>query len=87
MPSKKAVAELLGKIARKEISIDEVKKAMETTRKVEMTETAIAISKGMTGSFCYFVKGNKIWQLPLQKVRSNGKKAEFVPYYRTANQQ
>ena len=84
MPSKKVVADLLGKIARKEVSIDEVKKAMESTRKMEMQQENIPVAKGMLDSKAYFVKDGKIFSLPLSKTRTNGKKATFVPYYRTA---
>ena len=81
--TKKQLLEMLGKVKSGNVKIENVIENLSHSRKMEMKETEIALSKGMNEKECYFVKGNKIFSLPLNKIRNDGRNAEFVPYYRT----
>ena len=82
--TKKQLLEMLGKVKSGSVKIENVIENLSHSRKMEMTETDIPLSKGMTEKSAYFVKNGKIFSLPLEKIRNDGRKAEFVPYYRTA---
>ena len=82
--NKKQLLEMLGNVKNGKIKIDSVLENLAHSRKMEMKLTDISISKGMNDKEAYFVKDNKIFSLPLQKTRNDGRIAEFVPYYKTA---
>lgn len=83
--TKKQLLEMLGNVKNGNVKIDTVLENLQHSRKMEMTETKIELPKGMNSENCYFVKGNKIFSLPLTKLRNDGRNAEFVPYYRTVS--
>lgn len=87
MPSKKQVLEMLKQVKSGKITIGDLQTAMESTRKMEMLEESnIKSVKELSSNKAYFVRNGKLFSLPLQKTRTNGKKAIFVPYYRTATE-
>ena len=83
MATKKQMLELLAKVKNGSIKIDNVIDTLSKSRGIAFDNESIPVSKGMTETKAYFVKDNKLVSLPLNKIRNDGRKAEFVPYYRT----
>lgn len=85
MATKKQVLELLAKVKKGDLKIDTVMETLSKTRGIAFDNENIPASKGMTETKAYFVKNGKMVSLPLNKIRNDGRKAEFVPYYRTVS--
>lgn len=83
MATKKQVLELLSKVKKGELKIDTVMETLSKTRGISFDNENIPVSKGMNEGKAYFVQNGKLVSLPLKKIRNDGRKAEFVPYYRT----
>ena len=85
MATKKQILELLAKVKSGNLKIDNVMETLSKTRGISFDAENIAVSKGMLETKAYFVQNGKLVSLPLNKIRNDGRKAEFVPYYRTVN--
>jgi len=85
MATKKQMLELLAKVKNGSIKIDNVIDTLSKSRGIAFDNESIPVSKGMTETKAYFVKNGKMVSLPLNKMRNDGRKAEFVPYYRTVS--
>ena len=83
MATKKQTLELLAKVKNGTLKIDQVMDTLSKTRGIAFDNESIQVSKGMLDTKAYFVKEGKLVSLPLKKMRNDGRKAEFVPYYRT----
>ena len=83
MATKKQVLELLAKVKSGTLKIDTVMETLSKTRGISFDSETINVPNGMTDKKAYFVQSGKLVSLPLNKVRNDGRKAEFVPYYRT----
>lgn len=83
MPTKKQTIELLKKVKSGELKIDVVMDTLSKSRGISFDNENIPIAKGMNDTKAYFVQNGKLVSLPLNKMRNDGRKAEFVPYYRT----
>ena len=83
MATKKQVLELLAKVKNGTLKIDSVMETLSKTRGISFETESIPVTKGMLDSKAYFVQNGKLVSLPLRKMRNDGRKAEFVPYYRT----
>ena len=83
MATKKQVLEMLAKVKSGTIKIDAVMETLSKTRGISFDNENIPVTKGMTEAKAYFVQHGKLVSLPLSKMRNDGRKAEFVPYYRT----
>ena len=86
MATKKQMIELLAKVKNGSLKIDTVIETLSKTRGISFDNETIPVSKGMSESKAYFVQNGKLVSLPLNKIRNDGRKAEFVPYYRTVEQ-
>ena len=75
--------EMLAKVKNGSIKLDAVMETLSKTRGISFDAESIQVSKGMTETKAYFVQNGKLVSLPLTKMRNDGRKAEFVPYYRT----
>ncbi len=85
MATKKQMLELLAKVKSGNLKIDAVMDTLSKTRGISFDNESIPVSKGMQENKAYFVQNGKLVSLPLNKIRNDGRKAEFVPYYRTVN--
>jgi len=83
MATKKQMIELLGKVKSGEIKIDNVINTLSKTRGISFDAENIPVTKGMNETKAYFVQNGKLVSLPLKRMRNDGRKAEFVPYYKT----
>ena len=75
--------ELIGKVKNGELKIDTVIETLSKSRGISFNAESIPVTKGMNETKAYFVQNGKLVSLPLSKIRNDGRKAEFVPYYRT----
>lgn len=80
---KQDLLNLLSEVKSGKVKIDNVIEQMSATRKMLMQQEDVSKISDLKDSKCYFVKSGKIFSLPLKKKRSDGRIAEFVPYYRT----
>ncbi len=85
MATKKQMLELLAKVKSGTLKIDAVMDTLSKTRGISFDNEAIPVTKGMLDTKAYFVQDGKLVSLPLNKLRNDGRKAEFVPYYRTVS--
>lgn len=82
---KQDLLNLMQNVKSGKVKIDSVIEQMSSTRKMLKKEESISKISELTEKNAYFVENGKLFSLPLHKVRSDGRKAEFVPYYRTVN--
>ncbi len=85
MATKKQMLDLLSKVKNGSIKLDSVIDTLSKTRGISFDAESIPVSKGMLDSKAYFVQNGKLVSLPLNKMRNDGRKAEFVPYYKTVS--
>lgn len=83
MANKKQMLEMLAKVKSGTLKLDTVMETLSKTRGISFDNESISVPKGLTESKAYFVQNGKLVSLPLKKLRNDGRKAEFVPYYRT----
>ena len=86
MATKKQMLELLAQVKTGKLKIDTVMETLSKTRGIHFDNESIPVTKGMLDNKAYFVQHGKLVSLPLNKMRNDGRKAEFVPYYRTVAQ-
>ena len=82
---KQDLKNLLNNVKSGKIKIDDVIQQATSSRKMLMEKVQATKISDLNEKNCYFVKSGELFSLPLNKKRSDGRVAEFVPYYRTKN--